>query len=239
METGAGHASFRTTRWSLVQAAGSDGAEARAALEALCRSYWYPLYAFARRGGAGHGEAEDLVQGFFARLVEKGWLADVAREKGRFRSFLLAALRHVAANERDRARAAVRGGGRERPAVDLAGAEERFAREPDRGRTPEEEFERAGALEVLRAAAARLETEYAASGRGALFDALKGELAGAPAPHAEVAARLGMTSGAVKVAAHRIRERFGDALREVVADTVGSPAAVEAELGALLRALGG
>jgi RNA polymerase sigma-70 factor (ECF subfamily) len=231
-------ANFHTTRWSLVQAAGNgDDSQARAALESLCRGYWYPLYAFARRRGALRGQAEDLVQGFFAGLIERGSLRAVAREKGRFRSFLLAALQHYLANERDRERAAVRGGGRVLLAIDLGEADERFAREHDRARTPEQEFEHAWALDVLRSAVQRLAKEYAASSRSELFDALKGELEGARLPHAEVAARLGMTTGAVKVAAHRLRERFGEILRAIVRETVASPAAVEAELGALLRAL--
>lgn len=234
----AGSGVFRTTHWSVVQAAGgADDAAARAALESLCTTYWYPLYAFARRKGAGPEQAEDVVQGFFARLIEKRSLREVAREKGRFRSFLLAALQHHLANERERERAAVRGGGAVIRAVDLAGADERFAREPERGRTPEQEFERAWALEVLRGATARLAEEYASSSRAGLFAALKGELEGARVPHAEVAARLGMSPGAAKVAAHRLRERFGETLRAIVAETVASPAAVEGELGSLLRAL--
>lgn len=232
------HGDFRTTHWSLVQAAGAgDDGAGRAALAELCQSYWYPLYAFARRKGLANEQAEDIVQGLFGHLLESGALRGVAREKGRFRSFLLAALQHHLADERDRERAAKRGGGQVALAVDLARSDERFAREGDRGRTPEQEFERAWALEVLRAALARLEEEYAASGRGALFEALKGELEGTPAPHAELAARLGMTPGAVKVAAHRLRERFGERLRALVAETVSSPAAIEAELGSLLRAL--
>ncbi len=229
---------FHTTRWSLVQAAGArDPTAARAALAELCQSYWYPLYVFARRKGLANEQAEDMVQGFFARLLESSALRGVAREKGRFRSFLLAALQHHLANERDREQAAKRGAGRVVLAVDLARSDERFAREPERGRTPEQEFERAWALEVLRTALARVGAEYGASQRGALFEALKGELEGVPAPHAEVAACLGMSAGAVRVAAHRLRERFGASLRELVAETVSSPAAIEGELGTLLRAL--
>lgn len=239
-ESESGPATFHTTRWSLVQAAGgADEAAAREALEGLCRAYWYPLYLFARRKGASPEQAEDVVQGFFAALIETRGLRQVAREKGRFRSFLLAALQHHLANQRDHARAARRGGGRVVLAVDLAGADERFAREPDDALSPEQAFERAWALEVLQRALTELAEEYAASGRGALFEALKGELEGTPAPHAEVAARLGLSPGAVKTAAHRLRERFGRSLRALVADTVASPAAVEGELGALLRALGG
>lgn len=229
---------FHTTRWSLVQAAGTASDSAgRAALADLCQTYWYPLFAFARRKGLASEHAEDAVQGFFAQLLESRALGQVERGRGRFRSFLLAALQNHMADERDRAHAAKRGSGRVVLAVDLARSDERFEREGDGARTPEQEFERAWALEVLRAALMRVGKEYAASGRAALFEALKGELEGAPAPHAELAARLGMSPGAVKVAAHRLRERFGERLRALVAETVSSPAAVEAELGSLLRAL--
>lgn len=229
---------FHTTHWTLVLAAAGDDVAARAALEELFATYWYPLYAFARRKGATSDEAEDLVQGLCARLVESGDLRRVAREKGRFRSFLMAAMQHHLLNERDRAHAAKRGGGGLVLAVDFDAADERFAREPQRGRTPEEEFERAWALEVLREAVAAIEREYRESGRAVLFDALRGELEGDAAPHAELATKLGMSAGAVKTAAFRLRERFGEVLRAQVARTVGSPAAVEGELGALWRALG-
>lgn len=221
----------------MLAAGGADDAAARAALSALCGTYWYPLYAFARRKGAAREAAEDLVQGFLARLIEKQDLRHVARDKGRFRSFLMAALQHHLANERDRERAEKRGGGAVALAIDFDAAGVRFAREPARGRTPEQEFERAWALEVLRAALDEVEREYRASSRGALFEALRGELEGAPAPHAEIAERLALSPGAVKTAAHRLRERFGATLRSIVSNTVSSPAAVEAELGALLRAL--
>ncbi|MBK7876840.1 MAG: sigma-70 family RNA polymerase sigma factor [Planctomycetes bacterium] len=237
--TPATHAAFHTTRWTLVLAAGcGDDDAARAALEELCAAYWYPLYAFARRKGADRDAAADLVQGLFARLVETRGLRQIARDKGRFRSFLMAALQHHVANERDRERAVKRGGGSVALAVDLDLADERFAREVDRGRTPEQEFDRAWALEVLRGAIGVVEREYRESGRGGVFDALRGELEGEGVAHAEVAVALGMSAGAVKVAAFRLRERFGEALRGVVAGTVVSPAAVEGEMGALWRALG-
>lgn len=221
----------------MLAARDADDAGARKALEELCRDYWYPLFAFARRKGARREDAEELVQGFLTRLVEHRDLRSVSKERGRFRSFLMAALQHHIANERDRERAVKRGGGAIALAADVGAANERFEREPDRGRTPEEEFDRAWALEVLSKALVELEREYAESSRAALFEALRGELEGAPAPHADIALRLGMTSGAVKTAAHRLRERFGERLRALVAGTVASPAAVEAELGALLRAL--
>lgn len=230
--------SFHTTHWSLVlRAGGPEDAAAREALASLCQSYWYPLYAFARRRGAGAEEAEDAVQGFFARLIEKGDLRAVTPSKGRFRAFLLAALQHHLANQRDHEAALKRGGGRVVLEADFGAAGERFAREPDGARTPEQEFERAWALEMLRGAVEDLELEYRSSSRGELFEALRGELQGEAAPHAELAERLGMSAGAVKVAAHRLRERFGERLRERVAATVASPAEIEAELGALLRAL--
>lgn len=230
-------ATFHTTRWTRVLAAAGEGDGAREALAALCTAYWYPLYAYARRRGAGAEDAADLVQGFFARWIEKRDLRAVTPEKGRFRSFLLATFQHHLANARDRELASKRGGGRVVLAIDFADGDERFEREPARSLTPEQEFERAWALEVLAAATERVEREYRSSSRGELFDALRGELAGASAPHAEVAERLGTSAGAVKVAAHRLRERFGESLRAIVAETVASPAAVDAEIGALLRAL--
>ena len=230
-------AAFRTTSWSLVaRASGPLDDASRAALESLCRTYWYPLYAYARRRGESASDAEDAVQGFFTLLLENGDLRAVTRDKGRFRSFLLAALQHHLANRHAGETAQKRGGGRVRLAIDADEAGARFAREPSLERTPEEEFERVWALAVLQRALAELEAEYRASSRGELFDALAGELQGEPAPHAEIAEQLGLSAGAVRVAAHRLRERFGDKLREHVAETVSSPAEIEAELGALLRA---
>jgi RNA polymerase sigma-70 factor (ECF subfamily) len=160
----AGPAAFRTTRWSLVScAADAAGPETQVALDALCRTYWYPLYAFLRRRGEAPGDAEDHVQGFFAELLEKGRLAQADRERGRFRTFLLAALKHHVAHEAERARAQKRGGGRAPVRLDVTEGERRYALEPTGGETPERLFERRYALEVLDRAIARA-AEKARSG---------------------------------------------------------------------------
>jgi DNA-directed RNA polymerase specialized sigma24 family protein len=233
--------SFLTTRWSLIEAAGAaDGERARAALAELCAEYWYPLYAYVRRVGIGAVEAEDVVQGFFADLLERGDLARVTRGAGRFRGFLKVAVKHHLANLRDRERAEKRGGGRVRLAVDLEGAAARFEREQGREEEPERSFDRLWALELLERCVAELEAEYVHSGRGEVFAALAGALQGAGESFdaAEAARRLASTEGAVRVAAHRLRKRFGERLRARIAETVADPAEVELELDELLAALG-
>lgn len=235
------HEPVHTTRWSLVLAARENQ---RPALEELCRAYWLPLYAYARRSGLDAHEAEDVVQAFFARLLEKRDLAAVGPEKGRFRAFLLAALRHFVANWRDHARAAKRGGGRVRVAaelgLDFAQADERLQQFAGATADPERAFEQAWARELLAACVDELGREYADSGRAAVFDELKDELQGAAgdgrvARHAQ---RLGLSEGAVKVAVHRLRARFRDKVRERSAATVERDADVDDEFAALLHALG-
>ena len=231
---------FATTHWSLVLAArGRPSPDARAALADLCRVYWYPLYAFVRRSGHDATTAEDLTQEFFARLLEKGWLGQADRTKGRFRSFLLAACKHFLTNERDRARALKRGGGKPPLPIDFGGADERYAREPADELTPERLFERRWALALLDQVLVDLRAEYAAAGRGALFDRLKAHLGGAAdsAPYESVAVELGMTAGAVKVAAHRLRQRYRDRLRDAIARTLNDPAAVDDEIRHLFAVL--
>ncbi|MBM3976760.1 MAG: sigma-70 family RNA polymerase sigma factor [Planctomycetes bacterium] len=233
---------FHTTRWSLVLAARDAQ---RPALEELCRAYWLPLYAYARRSGFESHEAEDVVQAFFARLLEKRDLAAVGPEKGRFRSFLLVALRHFVANWRDRERAEKRGGGRVRSStgldLDLPGADARLAQMAPATDDPERAYEQVWARELLRACLEDLGREYAGSGRGAVFDELKDGLQGTlgEGQVAERAERLGLTAGALKVALHRLRTRFRDKVRERIAATVESEADVDDELAALLRALAG
>ena len=232
---------FLTTRWSLVEAAGgSEGERARAALAELCAEYWYPLYAFVRRSGVGGDEAQDVVQGFFAGLIERGDLAKLTRGAGRFRGFLKVAVRNHLANVRDRERTDKRGGGRVRLAVDLEGAAERFAREPGREEDPERAFDRLWALELLARCLGELEAEYDASGRANVFGALKGALQGGEdsLDTAQAAELLRTSEGAVRVAVHRLRRRFGERLRARIADTVASPEEVEPELDELRRALG-
>jgi len=228
---------FALTRWSVVLAAGGDDPAARRALEILCINYWYPLYAFVRRQGHQPHDAQDLTQEFFAKLLEKGWLDGVAREKGKFRSFLLASMKHFLSNERDRARAQKRGGGRSPISLDTHSAESRYAMEPVDIATPEKIFDRRWALTLLEQVLARLRAEMASRGNAALFDELKASLCGQPSPYGQIAAKLDMSEGAVKVAAHRLRQRYRELIREEVAQTVGSEGDVDDELRELMSAL--
>jgi RNA polymerase sigma factor (sigma-70 family) len=225
---------FLTTRWSLVLSAGRG--ESRAALESLCASYWYPLYAFARRKGEPHERAADLVQGFFVTLLERKDLQAIAPERGRFRSFLLAALSHHMSNERDRERAVKRGGGA--APIELADADSRYALEPAHAESPEALFERRWAVEVLARTFERLEREHDTPDKRALFEALKPELQGASeSTYAQIAERLATTEGAIKTAAHRLRRRWKELLRAEVAGTLSDPADVDDEIRGLFAAL--
>jgi RNA polymerase sigma-70 factor (ECF subfamily) len=231
---------FETTEWSLVLAARErDGQAFEGALAVLCHRYWYPLYAFIRRQGHPADEAEDLTQGFFARLLEKDVLAQVERERGRFRSFLLAACRHYLANERDRRAAQKRGGGTTPLSLDLSEADARYRAEPSHDLTPEREYLRHWALAVLEHALAALRAEHVARGQSALFDALRDSLVGDDPPdgYAHVAQALSMSPGAVRVAAHRLRRRFRRRLVEEVAGTLEDPRQQDEELRALLAVL--
>lgn len=232
---------FATTHWSVVLTAQrSDSTHARDALASLCQTYWYPLYAFVRRQGHGPHDAQDLTQEFFARLLAKNYLADVTREKGKFRSFLLAALKHFLANERDRAQAAKRGGGHVFLSLNDTDAETRYLLEPADQMTADKIFERRWALTLLEQVLKRLRDEQARAGKEALYEHLKGCLTAdqATAPYAELAATLHMTEGAVKVVVHRLRHRYRELLREEIAQTVAGPAEVEDEIRHLFAALG-
>jgi RNA polymerase sigma-70 factor (ECF subfamily) len=230
---------FATTRWSLIAAARDpDAPEARQALAELCGLYWYPLYAYIRRRGHDHAGAEDLTQGFFAHLLERHDWAAADPARGRFRSFLLAACQHFLANEHDRATAQKRGSGRQPLSLDFADADGRYAREPAHDQTPERLFERRWALTLLEQVLAGLREEYESSGKGRLFEALKGSLGGPEVPYAAVAADLGLSEGAVKVAAHRLRQRYRDRLRAAIAETVAGEEQVDEELRDLFAALG-
>ncbi len=231
---------FATTRWSVVVSAGrEDSRVARAALEELCGAYWYPLYVFVRRTGRSAHDAQDLVQGFFAALLEKHYLREVDREKGRFRSFLLLALKRFLANEWDKERARKRGGDRVLVSLDALTAEQRYALEPAESRTADQLFERRWATTLLERVLTRLRDEQVASGRAVLFEQLKEFLVspGRGTPYAELAARLGSSEGAVKVAVHRFRRRYRDLLEEEIARTVNSPGEVDEERRHLLSAL--
>lgn len=233
--------SFATTQWSLILAAqDSTAPEAREALAALCRSYWYPLYAFIRRQGFAAEQAQDLIQEFFARLLAKDFLGPVRRDKGKFRAFLLKACTHFLANERDRARARKRGGGRETLSLHLDAAEHRFEREPSHTLTPERLFERQWALTLLEQVLARLKDEMSRADKGGVFERLKVFLTGEKktAPYRQLGEDLGLTEGAVKVAVHRLRRRYRELLLEEIGRTVEDPADIDDEIGRLFAALG-
>jgi len=234
-----GHAHFRTTRWSVVRSAGRGDAAARVSLEELCRDYWYPLYAFARRSGRAREAAEDTIQSFFARLLERDDLATVDPERGRFRSFLAAALRHHMANEFHRDNAVKRGGGHLTFTLDFADADVRFESEMAAERSPDQLFERDWALTVLDSALDRLRLEYAERDLSAVYELVAVELGGGVATdsRAEQAERLGMTEGALRTAISRARSRFREHLREAVADTLSDASEAEEELLRLFDAL--
>jgi RNA polymerase sigma-70 factor (ECF subfamily) len=236
----AGPDRFRTTHWSLIVAAqGRGSTEARAALAELCEAYWYPLYAFIRRQGHSMEDARDLTQEFFARLLEKDYLGAVDREKGKFRSFLLACCKHFLANEHDRANALKRGGGVAIRLLDCQTAESRYSEEPAHDMTAEKLFERRWALTLLQNVFARLRQEHEQAGKLKLFEQLKPFLAGEgpAARYAEVAMSLRLSSGAVKVAVHRLRRRYRELVHEEIARTVDDPALVDVEIRDLFAAL--
>jgi RNA polymerase sigma-70 factor (ECF subfamily) len=232
---------FNTTHWSVVLAARGESADARAALERLCSVYWYPLYAFVRRQGHSPEDAEDLIQGFFARLLQRKDLETVQRERGRFRSYLLASLKHFTLNEQFRARAEKRGGGQSLISLDEVEAEKKFAQEPVDKSTPEKLFERRWALALLDRVLERLRQEYEATGRLRLFDTLRCFLSDEPAEQsqAEIGAQLGLSTGAVKQAVRRLRQRYRELLHEEVANTVATAADIDDEVRHLVAVLRG
>ncbi len=232
----AGGEIFATTHWSIIVSAKGDSSGAHDSLAKLCAAYWYPLYAFVRRQGKSEHDAQDLTQEFFARLLEKGWLDGVERERGRFRSWLLASMKHFLANEWDRNRARKRGGGAVLFSFDGLDAESRMLHEPATD-SPEKIYDRRWAMTLLDQVMARLRTEMAGTGKLAHFEALKFCLTGEKSAYAEVGARLAMSEGAVKVAVHRMRERYRALLRAEIAETVAGPGEIEDELRALLAAL--
>ena len=236
------HQWFLTTHWSVVLAAGrGDSTRARDALETLCRAYWYPLYAFVRRSGHGPHDAEDLVQAFFAQCLEKNYLGAADQAKGRFRSFLLVTLKRFLANEWDKARTRKRGGATPPISLDALTAEQRYALEPAEPLSADRLFERRWALTLLESVLARLRAEQVAAGRTEAFDLLKDSLIGGghETSYAELAARLGTSEGAVKVAVHRLRRRYRELLEAEIANTVGSPEEVAEERRYLLSVLSG
>jgi RNA polymerase sigma-70 factor (ECF subfamily) len=224
----------------VVLAAGNRASpDADAAIEALCRTYWYPLYAYSRRRGDTREQAQDLTQEFFLRLLDRNDLQSADPQRGRFRAFLLTVFKHFLAHERERQEAQKRGGDVRHFSIDAESGEERYRQEPVDRWTPEKLFERRWALTLLDQVLTRLREEYASRDKADLFAQCQPCLTGAAdAPtYAELAARLGMTEPAVRVAVHRLRQRYRELLRAEVAQTVGHPDDVESELQHLRAAL--
>jgi RNA polymerase sigma factor (sigma-70 family) len=232
---------FVTTHWSVVLSAqDSSSPKSDAALETLCRTYWYPLYAFVRRQGRSPHDAQDLTQEFFARLLNKDYLKSAEPAKGRFRTFLLMVLKRFLANEWDREHAQKRGGFVPVVSIDQELAESRFAAEPAHQLQPDVLFDRQWAVTLLEHTMTRLQDEYAATGRARLFELLRGCLVKdeSALPYAEIAARLKLTEAAIKMAVQRLRTRYREILRAEIADTVASPAEVEEEIQHLFKTFG-
>ena len=229
---------FATTQWSVVLAAGSDNSRAAPALAKLCSAYWYPIYAFIRRQGRNAHDAQDLTQAFFAELIERESLAGVIKERGRFRTWLLAVLKHLLANDWHRSQRQKRGGGAMVVSLDDE-AERRYLAEPIDPCTADSLYDRSWALTLVERALAQLEREWNESGKSAEFQILKGTLTGGRASYPDLAARLDMTEGAVRVTVHRLRNQYRDLLRAEISQTVALPGDAEEELRYLFAALGG
>jgi len=234
-----GAVAFATTHWSVVLTAQGESPAAQEALEKLCRGYWRPIYGFVRRQGAAREDAEDLTQGFFARLLERRDLDIVRKEKGRLRSYLLVSLKNFLANERHRAMAVKRGEGRRLIPLEELRSGEHADLEPADNLSPDRIYERRWALTVLEQVFARLKNEYGAAENARLFDRLKELLAGESGQlsQAKIAGEFGMTENAVKQAFHRFRQRYQLLLREEIAHTVAVPGDIEDELRHLIGIL--
>jgi RNA polymerase sigma factor (sigma-70 family) len=232
---------FATTHWSLVGAARPDEASqtrAREALEELCRAYWYPLYAFVRSRGYSAVDAQDLTQAFFARFIETDGFASADRQRGRFRSYLLGAVKHFLANEWHRDQTQKRGGRVQFIEFDALDLEARYAGASEQSDNPERLFDREWALQTVAGTLKTLRNEMTKAGKSEQFDALKGTLTGQEElPRDQIAARLNMSEGAVKVAVHRLRQRYRNLLRAAIAETVSDEADLEDEMRYLIEVL--
>jgi RNA polymerase sigma-70 factor (ECF subfamily) len=232
---------FATTRWSLVLLAGDrERAGSADALSSLCQLYWYPLYAFVRRQGHKPEDAADLTQGFFTRFLERNDVAAARQERGRFRSYLLACMKHYLANEWDRARAQKRGGGKSPVSIDAMVAEERYGLEPGHDLTAEKLFDRRWALTLLDRVLADLRHDLSSKGKRHVFEKLKPFITndGDADERRAAADSLKMSEGAFNVALHRLRKRYRELLRKHIADTVGDEKDVDEEIRDLFAALG-
>lgn len=229
---------FRTTRWSVVLSAARGGDGSREALEWLCVTYWYPLYAFVRRQGHDAHAASDLTQSFFLSLIERSSLRQIDPRLGKFRAFLLASIKNFLSHELERENALKRRADSPAFQVDLEAAERRYVHEPHDELGPEELFQARWARAVLDRALRRMSEEHETAGKQDIFRRLRAHLTDVELPYDRTAAALDMTEGAVRVAVHRLRRRLGELLREEVAQTVADPADIDEELRDLLKAAG-
>jgi RNA polymerase sigma-70 factor (ECF subfamily) len=231
---------FATTQWSVVLAAGASGSQAAQAMQQLCRAYWYPLYAYIRRRGSNSHDAQDLTQEFFAQILQRDDLAGVRREKGRFRSFLLASLQHFLTNEWKKENRLKRGGGKSIVSIDQTDGEHRYAAEPVHDLSPDKLFERRWAMTLLDRAINHLRDEHAAASKLEIFQQLKVFLTGAEngPKYAELGGQLGLSENALKMAVSRLRRRYREILRAEIAHTVASADDIEDEIRHLFAALG-
>jgi RNA polymerase sigma-70 factor (ECF subfamily) len=223
----------------VLAAADSSAPGAQAALEKLCRTYWYPLYVYVRRQGNGPEDAQDLTQDFFARLLEKNYLAKADPDRGKFRTFLLRSLKNFLVNEWKRAGRLKRGGGLEFLSIDTSAAEDRYGAEAPDEFNPDAEYETRWAITLIEQVLAALRQEFNAADKGRLFEELKGFIWGdkSSASYAEIAAPLNLGEGTLKVAVHRLRQRFRELLRAEVAQTVARPEDIDGELRHLISVL--
>ncbi len=235
-----GDRQFSATRWSVVVVAGRRSSpDSRRALESLCEAYWYPLYAYVRRRVTDVNDAHDLTQAFFAELLAKNYFGSATAERGRFRAFLLTALKHFLSKEWDKAKTQKRGGGKTPIPLDFESADSHYRLEPASGLTAEQIYDREWAVALLGRILKRLEEEAVQAGKSQQFTELKPFLIGehSGATYAQVAPQLGMTESAAKMAAHRLRRRYRELLREEIAETVSGPDEVEAEISNLFATL--
>jgi len=231
---------FATTRWSVVISAGRDSSpDSKRALESLCETYWYPLYAYVRRRVPDVSEAQDLTQAFFAELLEKNYVGSATPERGRFRAFLLTAFKHFLSKEWEKAKAQKRGGGRAPIPLDFESADSSFRIEPASGLTAEQFYDQQWAITLLGRIMERLEAELKRAGKAKQFEELKGFIIGdhAGTTHSQAAAKLNMTEAATKKAGSRMRRRYRELLREEIAQTVAGQDEVDNEIRNLFATL--
>ena len=233
---------FVTTRWTIVFSAGDKSSpQSDRALAELCQSYWFPLYSYVRRQGHTKEDAEDLVQAFFARFLEKNYLEGLRAERGKFRAFLLASLKHFLANEWDKSQRQKRGGGLAHLSLDWQSADKRYHLDPSDKESPDRAFDRQWALALLERVISRLREGSEREGKSELFEQAKGYLmvGEAAIPYSHAAQNLKMDEGAVRVAVHRLRKLYREPLRDEIAQTLSDPAQVSEELESLQAALAG